>query len=84
MINGLTGLFKSMQALQRFNFLNIVVQIEIKYQGTPAEETILQQLNQGTCTDVLYYHPCLNFLWLLSLHQGKESDRNRIKNQKIQ
>ena len=28
------------------------------------EATVVQKLNQGVCTDVLYPHPCLNFLLL--------------------
>jgi len=32
------------------------------HQGSTAEETTLQKLNQGVCTDVLYYHPRLTFL----------------------
>jgi hypothetical protein len=34
---------------------------EFKDQGSSAEESALQKLNQGVCTDVLKYHPCLIF-----------------------
>ena len=38
-----------------------------------AEATVVQKLNQGVCTDVLYPHPCLNFLLLfLSREKVKE------------
>ena len=33
----------------------------ICHQGYVAEATVALLLNQGACTDVLYYHPCLNF-----------------------
>ncbi len=35
-----------------------------KNQGTAVEVTVIQQLNQGKCTHVLYPHACLNFLVL--------------------
>jgi hypothetical protein len=32
-----------------------------EHQGLIAEKSSAQKLNQGMCTDVLKYHPCLNF-----------------------
>jgi len=46
---------------------------EFKDQGSSAEESALQKLNQGVCTDVLKYHPCLNFFGYF-LFSRKESD----------
>jgi hypothetical protein len=59
-----------------------------QHQGSNAEVTVELKLNQGVCTDVMYYHPCLNFLscptgklkiivgrrGLLSFFQEEESD----------
>jgi len=39
----------------------MVMLTEFNYQGSTAEESSAQKLNQGACTDVLKYHPCLNF-----------------------
>jgi len=36
----------------------------IIHQGLTVEVTAELQPNQGECTDVLYPHPCLNFLVL--------------------
>jgi len=45
-----------------------------------AEATVVQKLNQGMCTDVLYPHPCLNFLLLfLSREKVKRKDKKQIK-----
>jgi len=38
-------------------------------QSSTAEKTTGQKLNQGVCTDVLYYHPCLTFLLLFVSRQ---------------
>src|SRR5215471_21211460 len=54
--------------------------LRTKHQGSTAEVTVALQLNQGVCTDVLYYHPCLNFLWLLSFFQDKESNKSLLVN----
>jgi len=45
------------------------------HQGSTAEETTLQKLNQGVCTDVLYYHPCLTF-WVLFVSRQKVQKKN--------
>jgi len=39
-------------------------ELRISYQGLTVEFTVVLQLNQGVCTAVLYYPPCLNFLVL--------------------
>jgi len=45
-----------------------------------AEVTVVQKLNQGVCTDVLYHHPCLNFLLLfLSREKVKEKKVNKME-----
>src|SRR4030095_949415 len=41
---------------------------------TNAEATVALQLNQGTTKGMGRFIPFLIFLWLLSFHQGKESD----------
>jgi hypothetical protein len=41
---------------------------------TNAEATVALQLNQGTTKGMGCFIPFLIFLWLLSFHQGKESD----------
>ena len=39
-------------------------EVRISHQGSTVQVTVVLQLNQGVCTDVPYYHPCLNFLVL--------------------
>ena len=46
--------------------------------GTTAENTVVQKFNHGVCTDVLYYHPCLNFL-VLFLSREKVHREKYIK-----
>jgi hypothetical protein len=53
--------------------VTIVQTLCILYQESIAEATVVSLLNQGVCTDVLYPHPCLNFLLLfLSREKVKE------------
>ncbi len=61
-----------------FKALNIITLPESKHQGSIAEKSILQKFNQGVCTDVLKYHPCLNFFGYF-LFSRKESNRNVLK-----
>jgi hypothetical protein len=46
-----------------------------QHQGIKAEVTVVLQLNQGVCTNVMYYHSCLNFL-VLFLSREKVHKRN--------
>ena len=48
--------------------------MEFRYQGSTAAKSTLLKFNQGVCTDVLKYHPCLNFFGYF-LFSRKESDR---------
>jgi hypothetical protein len=43
-----------------FKLLNAVMLLELKHQGLTAEKSTLQKSNQGVCTDVSKYHPCLS------------------------
>ena len=54
-----------------------------KHQGSTAEFTVVQQPYQGVCTNVLYYRSCLNFLWLLSFFQEKESSNVQFGNERL-
>jgi len=40
-----------------------------KHQSSVAEESSVQEPNQGVCTDVWKYHPCLTFLLLFVSRQ---------------
>jgi hypothetical protein len=65
-------------ALKILKHFNIVMLTEFIYQGSTAEESLIQKLNQGVCTDVLKYHPCLNFFGYF-LFSRKESDKTHFK-----
>jgi hypothetical protein len=54
--------------------ITIIVLIEFKDQGSTAEKSSILKVNQGVCTDVLKYHPCLNFFGYF-LFSRKESDK---------
>jgi hypothetical protein len=45
-----------------------------QHQATNAEITVVQKLNQGVCTAVLYYPPCLNFLVLFLSKEKVQKD----------
>ena len=45
---------------------------------TNAEATVALQLNQGTTKGMGCFIPFLIFLWLLSFHQGKESNNTAL------
>ncbi len=48
--------------------------VEFKYQGSTVEKSTLQKFNQGVCTDVSKYHPCLIF-WYFFI---KKKVQNKI------
>jgi hypothetical protein len=50
-----------------------------KHQGSTAEKTTIQQSNQGVCTDVLYYHPCLIFCYFFIKKKVKKKSFIIIK-----
>ena len=45
---------------------------------TNAEATVALQLNRGTTKGMGCFIPFLIFLWLLSFHQGKESNNTAL------
>ena len=47
------------EGLKEFKDLWINFFWNVHHQSSIAEATVVQELNQGVCTDVLYYHPCL-------------------------
>ena len=49
--------------------------LDLKYQGSTAEESALQKPHQGSVHGCAEYHPCLNFFGYF-LFSRKESDRN--------
>ena len=57
------------------NFLNAFSMMSInKNRQTNVEATVAQKSNQGTAKGTGCYRSFLEGLWLLSFHQGKESD----------
>jgi hypothetical protein len=51
-------------------------EVRIIHQDLTVEVTVVLQLNQGVCTDVLYPHPCLIFSLFLSF-VSKQKKGNR-------
>ena len=53
-----------------------------EHQGSTAEESTVQKFNQGVCTDVSKYHPCLNFFvyFLFSRKESNIKDKNAERN----
>jgi hypothetical protein len=52
------------------------MKIAVKYHGSAVEKSSAQKFNQGVCTDVSKYHPCLNFFGYF-LFSRKESDNKK-------
>jgi len=52
-----------------------MVRCSNRHQGVTVEITVVQKLNQGVCTAVLYPPPCLNFL-VLFLPREKVQKKN--------
>jgi hypothetical protein len=56
----------------------------VNHQNSTVEVTVILKLNQGVCTDVLHYHPCLNFLVLfLSREKAQKKKPRSGKNAEI-
>ena len=81
-LDGSSTVVKGCRALITLQFATYFFELnKIKkntYVKTNAEATVALPLNQGTMKGTGCFVPFLNFLWLLSLFQDKESDKNMI------